>query len=394
MTVLIGYIDYLYDKGFYANIATIDTAKCTHLILSSLITNAGADAVEPPGAAPTFAAVRAGMVSLAHAAGQKLLVNIFGNDVSYPQLAVVMADAGLRDTLANNLVAYCVANNIDGVTVDWEETWGFNNATHQAEVSAFVTTLGQLLHAAGKILTVFSAWQLKSDGTWDPFFEISTGAAAFVDYIMCSRYRAAVSDVSTTLNAWVSAGYSKSKLTFGTSFLGYKTATDAEIIAYKDLITIIANPNANTQNALFIPAALATDGVGGTFDVYWNGPNNMLAIAQYVKANSFNGMFTWELYLDAAKGDSNALTTQLYNGLFPSTPSTPIVPSVNVKKNRLPMGLEILAMQKAIESMEPYQRGDCPIDGFPLETAVDGIIHCRSCGWTDQRADNRDLEKV
>ena len=45
------------------------------------------------------------------------------------------------------------------------------------------------------------------------------------------------------------------------------------------------------------------------------------------------------------------------------------------------IGDEILAMKKACEEMEPYERGDCPEDGWPLEKHPDGTLHCPLCGW-------------
>ncbi len=58
-----------------------------------------------------------------------------------------------------------------------------------------------------------------------------------------------------------------------------------------------------------------------------------------------------------------------------------------------PIGLEILAMRKACEVLTPYQRQDCPICGYPIETAADGILHCRTCGWADQHPIVRDVPR-
>jgi hypothetical protein len=60
---------------------------------------------------------------------------------------------------------------------------------------------------------------------------------------------------------------------------------------------------------------------------------------------------------------------------------------------RNPMGLEIRAMKKAADEMTPYQRMDCPVCGWFLETAADGIIHCKFCGYTDQNPIIRDVER-
>ena len=58
------------------------------------------------------------------------------------------------------------------------------------------------------------------------------------------------------------------------------------------------------------------------------------------------------------------------------------------------MGLEIMAMQKACEEMQPYQRNDCPYCSYPLRTSPDGIISCLCCGWQDHYPLKRDFPKV
>lgn len=62
-------------------------------------------------------------------------------------------------------------------------------------------------------------------------------------------------------------------------------------------------------------------------------------------------------------------------------------------ENRNVIGLDIRAMQKAAEEMKskPYLRGDCPICGWPLETSVDGLRHCRFCGWVSENTIKRDV---
>ncbi len=58
---------------------------------------------------------------------------------------------------------------------------------------------------------------------------------------------------------------------------------------------------------------------------------------------------------------------------------------------RRPIGYDIRAMQKACERMEPYKRGDCPNCGWPLEVSIDGITHCKFCGYCDQYPIQRDV---
>ncbi len=57
------------------------------------------------------------------------------------------------------------------------------------------------------------------------------------------------------------------------------------------------------------------------------------------------------------------------------------------------LGLEILGMRKACEEMQPYQRMDCPACGWMLETAADGIIHCRFCTWASEYPLVRDVPR-
>ena len=48
------------------------------------------------------------------------------------------------------------------------------------------------------------------------------------------------------------------------------------------------------------------------------------------------------------------------------------------------IGVEIFAMRKATETA-PYQRQDCPNCGWNMESTTDGILHCKMCGWADQK---------
>ena len=56
-----------------------------------------------------------------------------------------------------------------------------------------------------------------------------------------------------------------------------------------------------------------------------------------------------------------------------------------------PIGLDIRAMKKTAEKLQPYRRGDCPICAWPLAVSADDILHCLFCGWTDQLPIKRDI---
>ncbi len=58
------------------------------------------------------------------------------------------------------------------------------------------------------------------------------------------------------------------------------------------------------------------------------------------------------------------------------------------------LGLEILAMRKAAEELQPYQRQDCPVCGYALQRSVDEILHCLWCGWTDMNLIKRDVGRT
>jgi len=49
-----------------------------------------------------------------------------------------------------------------------------------------------------------------------------------------------------------------------------------------------------------------------------------------------------------------------------------------------PLGYEILSIRKSTKT-QPYQRQECPICAWALERASDNIIHCRYCGWVDDK---------
>ena len=53
------------------------------------------------------------------------------------------------------------------------------------------------------------------------------------------------------------------------------------------------------------------------------------------------------------------------------------------------IGLDIMEWKRACETT-PYRRNDCPVCGYHLKTAVDGIIECGFCGWTDRNVIKRE----
>lgn len=57
------------------------------------------------------------------------------------------------------------------------------------------------------------------------------------------------------------------------------------------------------------------------------------------------------------------------------------------------LGYEILAMRRAALEMPPYQRIDCPHCAWFLETAADGIIHCKFCGFATEHPFRRDVPR-
>lgn len=93
-----------------------------------------------------FAAYQSALITEAHARGKSVILSIGG---AYParlsdQFAVLAASPTLRQTFAQNVVAYLQANGYDGVDIDWEFP------DYQAGGKANMTLLMQTLHAAVK----------------------------------------------------------------------------------------------------------------------------------------------------------------------------------------------------------------------------------------------------
>jgi GH18 family chitinase len=140
-----------YYAGFYwdwtgedATVAlnAVDVSTMTHLVFARYAVGGGTLGGAPgdllPGAGTGHAAVEAGLIARAHAAGIKAIMMV-GGEGEGPGWDSSTADPGTRATLIANLVAQAVSLGYDGIDIDWEEN--LDTAAQQAQAVALLTEL-------------------------------------------------------------------------------------------------------------------------------------------------------------------------------------------------------------------------------------------------------------
>ena len=88
--------------------------------------------------------------------------NVIGGSFDAAAVQTMLATAAARDAHANAIAQIVTSNAFDGIDVDYERV----PAASRASFTAFVTSLAQKLHAAGKTLSV-TVYAKTSDVTWD-----------------------------------------------------------------------------------------------------------------------------------------------------------------------------------------------------------------------------------
>lgn len=167
------------------------------------------------------------LVRLSHAKNVKVSISVGGwNDGDDSGLQAIASNAGTRAVFINNLVAFVVANGLDGVDMDWEFPEGASG-----NYAALMSELSARLHGQGKLLTA-AVWG------WDTF-GVPTSIFPHVDFLNLmaydggnphSSYAAAVDAISY----WKSLGLSKEKMVLGVPFYGREPYQSYEFLVARD----------------------------------------------------------------------------------------------------------------------------------------------------------------
>jgi GH18 family chitinase len=231
------------------------------------------------------------VVNAAHARGVGVSITVG------PQtFATVAADPAARANFATNIVAYCLARNLDGVDIDWEPP--DRTLAQTGNYALLINDLYKQTGPAGlKLTAATNPWTM----------EIPVAATNQMDWVnvMCydfdyannSTYEAAIDG----LQRWTNHGVEKHKLLMGTPFYGrsgtsWSDTSSKTYGAFFNEYTAMHGQPPSPDTDVFV------DNAGKTWIV--NGVTTIQRKMAWVRDNGYGGAMIWELgqdHWDAAK---------------------------------------------------------------------------------------------
>jgi chitinase len=334
------FIGYYPDWGKWHKPAyTVDKVpykKLTHVLWSFITPNADGtlhgDAADDPSALDS-------MVTLAHAAGTKVIVSLGGGGQS-DKFAPVAKDSTLRNKFIVNLVDYVKAHNLDGLDMDWE--WEYNPVP-EADTIAYNKLLTELREALPKDKSLSAAlpcsryygkWftpeVLVKNLDWFGFMTYDmTGdwdEKALFDSPLYPHEGYTTWSWQETFDYWSKRGVPAEKMVFGIPSFGFEfkgatgpgtdfTKGTAKQVAYKDIVT-------NTDWEYFYDSvAVEPYGVSSTGYVTFEDPHSAAIKSRWVKDNGYAGIMVWEVSHDYIEGIGNPILDSIAVVLHEGTTS-------------------------------------------------------------------------
>ncbi|MDB5274622.1 MAG: hypothetical protein JWO58_2989 [Chitinophagaceae bacterium] len=288
------------------NVSSVDLDKVTHINLAFMnaTTNAGAIAFDDAMSTSQVATV----VNACHLKSVKVFISLGGASATATRYQTILSNTTKTNALVNNLKAYVLANNLDGVDIDLEggvfqDDQG-NQIVTPAQYETFVTKMDTAMHNHSKQLSSALA-------TW---FEdqITATAASKYDWINImsyddygpwsgpgdhSPYSLALSDFDLWHNT---RGIAATHLVIGVPFYGYgwgsyQPASNDEL-SYCDIV----NTYPNAQN-------FDSKGTVASGDyLSYNGLPTIKQKTNYALTNA-SGIMIWQITEDCASSDSRSL---------------------------------------------------------------------------------------
>ena len=202
----------------------------------------------------------------------------------------VVSDPVKRTTLVNQLVTFAVANDFDGIDLDWEPI------TDSVNYGAFILELKAAMRPHSLLLSV-DVYAL-GEGIGSEIFDVIDWLHVMAyDMFHHTKPHSLYEDALAGLVHWEEAGFPRPKMILGLPFFGRQIVPEgqtSDYYAYKDIVTdhwfSAVDPNA--------------DEIDG---IYYNGINTIKAKTQYVVENGYGGIMFWELTNDTL--DETSLLT-------------------------------------------------------------------------------------
>ena len=334
------FIGYYPDWGKWRKPAyTVDKVpynKLTHVLWSFLTPNTDGtlkgDAADDPRALDS-------MVTLAHAAGTKVIVSLGGGGQS-ETFVPVARDNTLRQKFVANLVQYVADHNLDGLDMDWE----FDKVpVPEQDTTAYSKLLTELREALPKDKSLsaalpcspyygkwFTAEVLVKNLDWLGFMTYDmTGdwdEKAMFDSPLYPHEGYTTWSWEETRDYWKKRGVPTEKMVFGIPSFGFQfegangpgtdfTKGTAKQVAYKAIVT-------NTDWEYFYDSvAVEPYGVSSTGYVTFEDPHSSAVKSRWVKDNGYAGIMVWEVSHDYIEGVGNPILDSIAVVLHEGTTS-------------------------------------------------------------------------
>jgi hypothetical protein len=223
------------------------------------------------------------LVRKAHSDGVDVSISLGGwlSDNTFSPMA---ANPDSRANFIQQLVEFCLDNNLDGVDLDWEPV---RTESDVENYSLLIKELREALNPHGKLLSI---------SVLAGHHDIRPWAAEYLDWVAVMAYElgyphSTFEDSKQYLNFWADYGIPRDMLLLGVPFFGKNS--NNEWVSYEWIVDHFdPDPDQNW--------------VG---DFFFNGRNLIQDKTRYVYDNDFGGMMIWQLSQD--KFDNRSLLTAL-----------------------------------------------------------------------------------
>lgn len=241
----------------------------------------------------------------AHAVGVKFILVIGGYGIGTSEFAAMANSSSARKTFANELKNYVVANDIDGVDIDWEFP---NGASGYENFRLMVEELKTALHPHNKSVSIAINPDLMKD--MSSAFLQSPDFVNIMSYDLTGQDHAPLS-AKDKMEELVSKGAQKNELTYGVPFYGRNTGGyGGKAVIYRELYSFGKMDN-GTNSVSYTGNVEGADVKDMT--IYYNGPDRIYEKTKWAKDNGYGGIMIWDLNQDIEFGNGASLMRAIAN---------------------------------------------------------------------------------
>jgi GH18 family chitinase len=216
--------------------------------------------------------------------GVKVLLGVGGADRSV-NIGTVAGSASLRQKFASSAAAFCSANGIAGIDIDWESPYSPPGGS-QGNLAALIKEMSAAFKPKGLIVTISANGEVPAS-----YGSEAMNAADNVLIMAYDNGNPTYEQAVAQFGAFAGQVSSKSKLVLGVPFYG---RTGAATMTYSEMYK--ANPNIGS-------------GTNSYAGYNFNGPDLLSQKAGYTVDQGGGGMMIWQVSQDA-------ITAQVAGGIL------------------------------------------------------------------------------